>query len=113
MRNAANGIRANVKKKFRPFLPSNLEIDMSNISRVRIMANKMADEIRLCDEFRHLPDWAGLAWIISPYYNTSAHKVYATMPFEWLKRAKRLVAAMDIAWQWKRDQEIESTCRKG
>lgn len=84
---------------------------MSNITKIRAMANRMADEIRLRDEFKNLPDWAGLAWIISPYYNSSAWKVFEVMPFEWLARAKRLVAAMEMAYQWKREQAIAASCR--
>lgn len=72
---------------------------MSNMSKVRRSANRMADELRLMDEFKNLPDWAGLAWILSPYYNSQAYRVFEIMPFAWLQRAKRLVAAMDIAWR--------------
>lgn len=91
---------------------------MSNITKVRDMANRMADEIRLHDEFKHsIPDWAGLAWIVSPYYNSRAYKVFEVMPFEWLHKAKRLVAALQIAYEWRRDQKkierIEKVIAKG
>ena len=79
---------------------------MSNITKIRKMANRMADEIRLHDEFQSIPDWAGLAWIISPYFNSAAWKVFEVMPFEWLSRAKLLVAAMEMAYQWKREQSF-------
>lgn len=81
---------------------------MSNISKVRKMANAMADHLRLHDEFRDIPEWAGLTWIMSPYYYRGAYKVIQIMPFEWTRRAKRLVAALDIAYRHKQDSACYS-----
>ena len=82
---------------------------MSNMSKVRAMADKMVKELQLNPRLG-LPDWAGLAWAISPYYNSRAYLVHESMPSEWLHKAKRIVAALDIAWQARREAAWDSRC---
>lgn len=68
----------------------------SNHRKVLRMADEMADAAKSVkiDGGRNIPDWAGLAWIISSYYNTSHGKIKEAMGAEWTKRAEMIVKAL-------------------
>ena len=66
----------------------------TNHRKILRMADSMAKEAE--EKVPNLPDWAGLAWIISGYYNSRAHVVKATMGDEWWARAEMLCKALTI-----------------
>ncbi len=86
---------------------------MTNIRRVMEMADSMAAEVVATGRWPSLPDWAGLAWMISPYYCESARSIVRDMGAEWALRAKRVVRSLEIASEWRRDRAIETTVRNG
>ena len=67
----------------------------SNIRKVLRMADEMADEAQKV--LRFLPSWAGLAWIIDPYYNNHWRTAKESMGEVWGARAEMLWRALKIA----------------
>lgn len=78
---------------------------MANIRRVMAMADAMAAEVQATKRWPWLPDWAGLAWIISPYYCPRAGSIMAVMGADWERRAVRVVRALEIAADWRKERE--------
>ena len=78
---------------------------MSNISKVRAMAETMSNEVRAVGCWR-VPDWAGLAWIMSAYYCCDALAVQRHFGPAWVARARRLVRALAVAAEWRQEQRM-------
>lgn len=72
----------------------------SNHRKVLRMADEMADAAKEAAKSleifasKNIPDWAGLAWIISPYYNWRHNEIKKAMGDEWTKRAEIIVKAL-------------------
>ena len=67
----------------------------TNKRQVLRMADEMATQAR--EQVRGLPDWAGLAWMVSRFYNSGAHRLCEKMGTAWSARAERICRALDIA----------------
>ncbi len=61
------------------------------------MAQVMAKECRAAmgRDAHFIPDWAGLGWIVSPFYNSTLRLVDRAMGPEWMARARRLCRALE------------------
>lgn len=79
---------------------------MSNIRRVLRIADEMAEQVKASGNWPWVPDWAGLAWIISPYYCPRSGAILHGMGAEWERRAVRIVQALEIASDWRREQRM-------
>lgn len=81
---------------------------MTNIRKILKQADAMAAEVKQSGRWPWVPDWAGLAWIISPYYCPRPGAILHAMGAEWERRAVRLVRALEIASEAKREREMAS-----
>jgi glycerol kinase len=81
---------------------------MANIRKVLKQADAMAAEVKQSGQWPWLPDWAGLAWIISPYYCPRSGAILHAMGADWESRATRIVRALEIASDWRQEQRMFS-----
>ncbi len=65
----------------------------SNHRKLWRMAEVMAAEARACG-IPNIPDWAGLGWIVSPFYNAYASRVALVMGKAWMERASLIVRGL-------------------
>jgi hypothetical protein len=64
----------------------------SKIHRIAKQLTKEAFEVPM----HHLPDWAGIAWIIDPYYNSCWRVIAQAKGEQWMERARRVAKALDL-----------------
>jgi hypothetical protein len=80
---------------------------MSNRSKVLAMADAMVAEVKASEAFGwRVPDWAGLAWVMSPFYCSYSAEVKRAMGEAWAARAGRVVEALRIAAEWRAEQRM-------
>lgn len=78
---------------------------MANMKRVYRMAEDLRRDVLADGRWRHsLPDWAGIGWILSPYYCRSAREILAALGPDWSRRAADVLRALRINSEWHSDR---------